>query len=120
MANSAKYKAKLLELRTKHEEFQKKHGDLGAIPEKELLAKWWNGKEKPPKTSEPILSFKEEKLTIKCETKGASIGFKKHGNDKSWEVYSKPILFSKGDSILVIAHRIGFEPSENLKTKTVF
>jgi N-sulfoglucosamine sulfohydrolase len=117
LANDSKYKAKLLELRAKHQEWLKKYGDLGAIPEKELLAKWWNGKEEAPKTNETIVNVAGGKAIINCSTKGASIGYKKHQNDKSWEVYSKPIQVNTGDSLYVLAHRIGYLPSEIIKMK---
>ena len=115
LANDPKYKAKLLELRTKHQEWIKKYGDLGAIPEKELLAKWWNGKDQAPKTNEAIITISDGKVSIICATKGASIGYKKHQNEKSWDVYSKPIQVKTGDSLYVLAHRIGYLPSEIVK-----
>ena len=117
MATDPKHKAKLLELRTKYQEWTKKYGDLGAIPEKEMLAKWWNGKETPPQTNQANISFENGKASVNCSTRGASIAYKKHWKDKSWEVYSKPINASQGDSLYILAHRIGFLPSEVLKIK---
>lgn len=117
LAENPKYQAKLLELRAKHEEWLKKYGDLGATPEKEMLAKWWNGKDKAPITESPTINIKNSKTIISCATKGASIGYKNHWNDKVWQVYDNPIKTSKGDSLYVVAHRIGYEPSELVKTK---
>lgn len=117
LANNPTYQAKLIELRTKHEEWLKKYGDMGAIPEKEMLAKWWNGKEKAPQTNTPTIKIEANKVYINCLTKGASIGFKNHWSDKSWNIYSKPFLLAKGDSIYAVAHRIGYEQSEMIKMK---
>lgn len=117
LVNDPKYQAKLVELRAKHQEWLKKYGDLGAIPEKELIAKWWNGKDQAPQTSSPVISKEGDKITINCTNKGASIGYKKHWNDKSWGVYSKPINVSNGDSLYVVAHQIGYLSSEIIKMK---
>lgn len=117
LAESPKYKAKLLELRAKHQEWLKKYGDLGAIPEKEMLSKWWNGKDKAPQTNQPELKTVSNLTVVSCLTKGASIGYKHHWTDKSWEVYANPIKVTKGDSLYVIAHRIGYEESDIVKTK---
>ena len=117
LVNNPKYQAKLVELRAKHQEWLNKYGDLGAIPEKELLDKWWNGKNQAPQTSPPFISKEGSKVSINCTNKGASIGYKKHWNDKSWEVYSKPFNVSNDDSLYVLAHRIGYLPSEIIKMK---
>ena len=47
----------------------------------------------------------------------ASIGYKKHWKDTSWEVYSQPIDHTEGDSLYVLAHRIGYKASEVVKYK---
>jgi arylsulfatase A-like enzyme len=120
LVNNPKYQAKLVELRAKHQEWLNKYGDLGAIPEKELLAKWWNGKDKAPQTSPPLISTQRSKVSINCTNKGASIGYKKHWNDKSWEVYSKPFNVSNDDSLYVLTHRIGYLPSQIVKMKVSF
>jgi N-sulfoglucosamine sulfohydrolase len=108
-------RAKLLELRAKHKEWIGRFGDMGAIPEREMIAKWWSGKDKAPVTSNPEIQKADGKLSLTCPTAGASIGFKSHPNDKVWQVYSKPFGVAKGDSVYIVAHRIGYEPSETIK-----
>lgn len=115
IANDPKYADKLKELRTQHETWTKKYGDLGELSEKEIRTKWWNGKEQAPKTETPIITAKGGKTIISCTTAGASIGYKKKSSDKSWQVYQGPITLSKGDSLIVLAHRIGFEKSDVVK-----
>ncbi|MBK8632168.1 MAG: sulfatase [Saprospiraceae bacterium] len=112
LANEPQYQDKLMELRKQHLDWIKTYGDLGAIPEKELISKWWNGLNGPPKTQTPILEIKQGKIILSCVTKGASIAFKKHWNDKSWEIYDFPIQEIQGDSLYVVAHRIGYEQSD--------
>ena len=118
LANEPQYQDKLMELRKQHLDWIKTYGDLGAIPEKELISKWWNGLNGPPKTQTPILEIKQGKIILSCVTKGASIAFKKHWNDKSWEIYDFPIQEIQGDSLYVVAHRIGYEQSDVLKSKS--
>lgn len=112
LANDSQYQDKLVELRKKHLDWINTYGDLGAIPEKELIAKWWDGKNGPSKTQTPIIEHKKGKIIISCTTKGASIAYKKHWNEKSWEVYQQPIQGMAGDSLYVVAQRIGFEQSD--------
>ena len=64
-----------------------------------------------------VYGEESEKVVIECATKGASIGYKKWWNDKVWQVYSKPIMLSKGDSLYIKAQRIGYEPSEIFRIK---
>lgn len=117
LANDPKYATKLKELREQHEAWTKKYGDLGELSEKEIRAKWWNGKEQAPKTEIPSIKLTGNQATIACQTAGASIGYKKHSSDKSWAVYSAPVKLAQGDSLIVQAYRIGFEKSDVVKVK---
>ena len=85
------------------------------LPEAELIKKLWNDNVAQPVTSEPIITNDNGKVTINCETKGASIGFKvvkKWGKaPKSWEVYQSEIELPQDAKLLVQTHRIGFKPS---------
>ncbi|MFN8345394.1 MAG: sulfatase [Spirosomataceae bacterium] len=117
IADDPQYAAKLKELRTQHEAWVKNYGDLGALSEKEIRAKWWNGGEQAPKTELPNVVIKGNNAVIACATEGASIGYKKHASDKSWSVYTAPIRLAAGDSLLVIAQRIGYSKSDMVKLK---
>lgn len=117
LADNPAYKAKLIELRQKHLEWMKQFGDLGAIPEKELVTSWWQGKDKAPETASPEITLKDGKAHIVSATKGASIAYKKHEKEKEWQVYTKPFSIQKGDSLYVIAHRIGYSASKIVKIK---
>ena len=92
-------------------------GDNPSLPEKELVAKLWNGKEKKPKTAVPKLKIVGKKIAISCDTKGASIGYKTNPKAKSWTVYSGPFNIKSTEMLLVKAHRIGYEPSKDVKVK---
>ncbi len=73
---------------------------------------------KKPTTATPVVTLEptnqgKSKLSITCQTKGASIGYrsKNHG---SWTIYVKPVEITVTGEIEVIAHRIGFKPSEHV------
>jgi hypothetical protein len=115
LADNPDYKEKLEELRQEHQNWQEKYGDMGFIPETEMLSKMWLGKDHAPSTEDPVLTRNEEIITIECNTGGASIGYKLVRDGKepvSWEVYTKPIEVKPGDLVKVVAHRIGYEPSK--------
>jgi len=117
LANDPKYKDKLIALRTEMDRWLNDVGDQPNLPESELINKLWEGKEKQPKTINPVISISENKISINTETEGASIGYKIiSGNGvapKSWSVYNSPLNdIKKGSRLLIQAHRIGFKPSE--------
>jgi N-sulfoglucosamine sulfohydrolase len=94
LASDPKYKGKLTELRDAFKEWVKKVGDLGNIPEKEMIARWWNGKNELPLTDTPSLTKMSNGVRITCNTKGASIGYRivrpvNHNNEmhtvRSWD-----------------------------------
>lgn len=119
LANNPEYKNKLNELSAEMDKWLKTIADNPDLPEDELIKKLWNGYGKQPVTSNPIITNDNEKVTLSCETEGASIGFKiieKGGKSpKSWEVYQNAIGLSQGSKLVVQAHRIGFKPSETVQ-----
>lgn len=117
LADNPAYANKLAELRKQYENWTKKYGDLGEKLEIDIVKEWWNGEDHAPKTQQPVVTIKGDKASIACATAGASIGYKKHESDKSWNVYTTPIALTKGDSLIVQAYRIGFDKSEIVRLK---
>ena len=117
LASSEKHTAELTRLRKEMDRWLIYANDLGAIPEKELILRMWNGNNKPPVT-EPIVidRSKGSTVTLSSATPGASIGFKviRPGQPEpaSWSVYAKPIKVEQGSTLKCFAHRIGFECSQ--------
>ena len=99
------------ELRKAHEDWIAKYGDKGALNEMEMVRNWWNGGENPPVTTEAEVSFIDGKATLSCPTSSALIGWRKSSLE-SWKIYTGPFEAVAGDSLYVIAHRIGFEASK--------
>jgi arylsulfatase A-like enzyme len=111
LANNPQYADKLKALKSAHEKWTQQYKDWGATPEMDMVNQWWKGSNTPPKTAEPIISFNKNKVKIASNTEGVSIGYRKSWKD-SWTVYQKPFDWQKGDSLYVVAHRIGYIKTE--------
>ncbi len=110
------YAEKLTELRGECERWMEEIGDMGLIPEEELIRQFWPGKIQP-ETSPPIIVEKGGVLSFSCKTEGASIGYKFPSDEKpgtGWRIYHDPLQLSSGDSIRVLTHRIGFAPRDTI------
>jgi len=111
--------AKLEELRLAHEKWVDETGDLGMLPEQELVKKMWPPEGIQPQTADPSFSCEsgsfDKKIEVKlaCSTKGASIGYR-IGNANRWVLYSEPITIDQTSDITARAIRIGFKPSEEV------
>ena len=82
--------------------------DLGAVPEPELLERFWPGR-KQPATAAPIIRHANDgSVVITCATPGASIGYRV-GTSSCWMIYTGP--FKVGASVHAKAIRIGFKES---------
>ncbi len=118
LVDNPAYKAKLAELRGQMDNWLKKVGDRSAEPEAVMLQNMWNGGTEPPKTADPELVVSDRTVRIRCATPGASIGYiLKHGTDPetTWRVYGGETLpLQPGDSLRVVAQRIGYLPSKEM------
>jgi N-sulfoglucosamine sulfohydrolase len=113
-------------------------GDLGTIPEDELLESWRPGG-RWQRTATPTASIDEEGvLTADCATEGALIGWTtdpapagstaaedgaadgaRHGNEigsppadgRTWTIFQGPVTVPPAGEICVTAWRLGFLPS---------
>jgi arylsulfatase A-like enzyme len=112
------YVEKAEELRTELQRWMDDIGDMGFIPEDDMISRMWEGRDHPPITENPEILLQEEKITIQCPTSGASIGFKiiKNGMEpESWQVYTGPFELKEDESLRYQAQRIGYEPSPILE-----
>lgn len=93
--------------------WEQKTGDMGGIPEPELVKQLW-----PPDGIQPTTekcTFKivnGDKIELKSETEGASLAYQviNLADTSEWEIYTEPVDIREGQ-IRAIAHRIGFKPS---------
>jgi N-sulfoglucosamine sulfohydrolase len=119
LADNPAYKNKLDELSTEMDRWLNAIGDNPNLKEDELINKLWSGQDSQPKTKEPIITFENGKVSVSCETEGASIGFKvitRYGNtSESWKIYHNPITIPEGSTVKIQAHRIGYVPSKTVE-----
>lgn len=116
-AEDPKFKNILSELRRECEIWMGNIKDMGHIPEQELINTFWPDKIQPL-TANPVFHMENGKLHITCQTKGASIGYKRPQDLEEglgWQIYKSPLDIDDETPILVIAHRIGFAPSDTLQ-----
>jgi N-sulfoglucosamine sulfohydrolase len=120
LAHNPNYEDKLIELRNECAKWMNEINDKGLIPEKELIKKFWPNKTQPV-TENPIIRRDGNSILLSCKTEGASIGYKLRKEDmfpwKGWRPYITPIELNKDVEIQIIAHRIGFLPSDILDFK---
>ncbi|NRB63380.1 MAG: sulfatase-like hydrolase/transferase [Saprospiraceae bacterium] len=90
--------------------------DMGFIPEEDLIRQFWPDKVQPT-TANPIVHSHNGTVDITCKTEGATIGYKfntDHQPWTGWRIYKNPIQIPEEQQIQVIAHRIGFAPSDTV------
>lgn len=78
--------------------------------EKELVESMWP-KGKQPETSLPRITSNQGKVSLECDTEGASIVYQINNagfNRNHWFLYTGPFQTQKGDTITALAHRIGY------------
>jgi arylsulfatase A-like enzyme len=122
IANKPEYAEILSKYRKELQKWQEEVGDLGFIPEKQLINQMWpNGIQ--PKTINPEIVVNNGNVSLRCETEGASIAYlisekeTNPGLDSGWILYSKPFQLKEGENLFVLANRIGFADSDIIHQK---
>ncbi|MDY7396798.1 sulfatase-like hydrolase/transferase [Aureibaculum sp. 2210JD6-5] len=118
LAEDPKYASVLTEMRTTLKSHLKDRADYGLTPEAEMIEQMWPNFEQP--VTEPVkVNISDKKVSLKSETKGASIAYYVSGKpdeklnlESRWQLYAKPISLEKGKTIYTIAQRIGFKESK--------
>lgn len=125
VASNPLYANDLKRLRKESDRWMKKIDDKGLRkngtlkPEQELRNDMWPGGIQPT-VATPELKIKNGKCKLSCKTNGSSLVYQINGKGltpQNWKLYTgKPISINKGDSITVIANRIGYKNSSNSVT----
>lgn len=116
LAANPHYADKLAEMRRAHQEFIDRFGDLGALPEGELIRHLWPPDGKQPVTAVPSVQMQGKLLALQCATEGASIAYRWAG-DERWELYHKPFPVQKGKTLEIQAIRLGWEKSDTVSKR---
>lgn len=134
LAAEGDYQRELARLRSALDAWLAEVGDMGAIPESEMVRRWYpDGKQ--PQTAAPLCipicaanpgieaapqggHVKAPVLVqLHCATQGASIGYTlEPGDDPRWSLYHQPLRLPAGESVLrARAIRIGYRESEETR-----
>lgn len=111
LAANPQYFTKLHELRQAHLAWKAKYGDLGEIPETELIKKLWPPDGVQPVTSDPAIEIQNGVAEISCDTQGSSIAYRL-GKDGRWLLYTRPFRVRKTRLIEAQAIRLGWKKSQ--------
>ena len=114
LADDPAHGEQLAELRAACAAWMEEVGDLGFVPESELIQSFWPGGRQPI-TAAPEVRVKNGKLLAFSATEGASIGHRRAGEQapgQGWRPYLGPLELKPGARIELIAHRLGHAPSE--------
>ena len=115
LAAKPEVQAKLIELRAALENWIRETKDLGFTPELDIAHKFWPDL-KQPVTEKPEIKKVENKISLACTTIGATIGYKIKGADQ-WKIYTQPFEIKNGETIYIVAHRLGWKTSEIMSVK---
>ena len=115
--DAPEHQARVKEMRAALERWMTETNDMGLIqPETKLVnEKLWPPDGVQPTTAAPAATISPAKegkglLTVRCDTEGASIGFRRKG-ERAWAVYVEPVRVETDAEYELVAHRIGFKRS---------
>jgi N-sulfoglucosamine sulfohydrolase len=133
LARDPEHASVLERLRAALDEWTERYGDLGLLPEAELIERWRPGG-RPQVTATPDVRVDGSRISATCATAGASLGWTTDapsGEQESglaavlgrtigmprtggrhWQLYTEPFTAPAGVTVWVGAWRLGFEPSE--------
>lgn len=114
LADDPAHAEKLAEFRLVLQQWMDETGDMGFVPENDLIERFWPGREQPI-TATPVVRQGGGTVSITSATEGASIGYRLPGDEapgKGWRVYTEPLHLEPGTHIEIVAHRLGYTPSQ--------
>ena len=113
LAGQPDYENALARMRNALERWQDDVGDLGNVPEIEMVGQMWPGLVQPT-TSQPQAEQEpnEEgfiRVTLSSATEGASIGYRI--DDGAWQLYTRPVSVGTDQTLQAKAIRYGYKES---------
>lgn len=110
LASDVAFAEDLTRLRRALTQWQVQTNENPEQSESTLISQLWEGSEQQPATQSPIVSIKEDIIVITNQTEGAVIAV--NIDNAGWQLYQSPIRRNDMHNIQVVAHRLGFKPSE--------
>jgi arylsulfatase A-like enzyme len=120
LATDPAFAATLARLRRELDDWLARSGDLGLLPEDELIERFWPGGTQPvtPKPAAELSTGSPggSVVTLTSETPGASLGYRLIGGERNdaWRLYVDPVRLEPGESLEAKAVRYGWAESEPL------
>lgn len=133
LADDPAYEPELERLRDALDGWRRAVGDLGDIPESEMVRRWYPGGEQPTAASPLFIPICEESpgrepapaggtfrapvvLQLHCATQGASVAYTFEAGDKPhWLLYTAPLRLPEGTTtVRARAIRIGYKESKEV------
>ncbi len=116
LAGDPAYRPILNRLSRELDEWIGKTGDKGVRyrTEKELVWSMWPGGVQPV-TESPQIHYNRGRVILQCPTRGASLAYQISSDGfgpEHWILYSGPVEADPGDTLSVVAHRIGYAESK--------
>ncbi|HAK54741.1 MAG: sulfatase [Vicinamibacterales bacterium] len=107
--------SKLAELRAEADRWMTAIDDQGLMDEPAFFESIWPDGVQPV-TAPPEGERRGEQMTLQSATDGASIGYQLLDADAepgaTWQVYVEPVTVGPDRTLVAVAHRIGYAPSE--------
>ena len=112
LANNIEYSDKLIELRKVLSVWQKEINDKGFVHETDLINEFWPNMIQPITKSVKINIY-NNKVSLVCDTKGASIGYQIDSQigSENWNLYNNPFDLSSTQKLVTRAIKIGYKAS---------
>jgi uncharacterized sulfatase len=132
LADDPRYVVELERLSGALAHWQATYGDLGLIPEAELIERWRPGGLSPA-TEPPVVRIVDGQVMASCATVGASIGWTTdpprpdqapsilgrvtgdpETGGRAWRLYSAPFAAPSGTTLWFRAQRLGYQASADV------
>lgn len=113
LAGDPDYADALKNLSTEMDRFQAEFGDMGIIPENQMIADMWPGGIQPV-TGDPLITISPNNTVTITANDNASIAYQING-DETWSLYTHPFALSAALSadagVKAVAVRYGYKES---------
>lgn len=112
LAEEPAHRATMVRLRGAMDTWIARTGDLGAMPEREMVERMWPGLVQPV-TAAPTIIVANGRVTLNSETPGASIAYTLDGSPaEQGRLYGQPFAAAPGAVVRARAIRYGYVPSD--------